>query len=105
LHGRRIERQQRAKGPRGRTQPLQERGADVARCEAALRAALVVDRRVDRRLRIELAEREEDALGAAQVEQEVMDERDAALGWHGRRVTRRSVPTLLLAIAAFRGDA
>ena len=51
--------------------------------EAALRALLVVDGGEDVGVRPRVADRREDALRAAEVEQEVVDERDA--GGHQRR--------------------
>ena len=50
---------------------------DVAVRETALGALLVVDGREHVGLRPELAHRQEDALRAAQVEQEIVNERDA----------------------------
>ncbi len=60
----------------GRT-PLQERRPRMAGGEAPLRPARVVDGGVDVGFRPGVAERREDALGPAEVEQEVVDERDA----------------------------
>src|SRR5262249_13448746 len=58
----------------------QERGARSARREAPLGAALVVDGGEHVGLRPGVADRREDPLGAAQVEQEVVNERDAHRG-------------------------
>src|SRR3954447_14088494 len=65
---------------------------DVAIGESPLRPGLVVDGGEDVRLGPRVADRREHALGAAQVEQEVVDQRDA-LGHRGGE-SRNSVPTL-----------
>ena len=72
----RVERQQRAERARGRPQPLQERRLRLAVLEAPLGALGVVDGREDVRVRPRVADRREDALRAAEVEQEVVDECD-----------------------------
>jgi hypothetical protein len=69
-------------------QPLQERGVDGAVGEAPFRAGLVVDRREDVGLGPGVADRGEHALGSPEVEQEVVDERDA--GGHRTRESRNS---------------
>ena len=87
----RIERQQRPEGARGRAQALQERGVDRAVREPTLGAALVVDGGEDVGVRPAVADRREHPLGAAQVEQEVVDQRDAS-GGHERAECKKSVP-------------
>jgi hypothetical protein len=82
----RIERQQRPEGARGRAQALQERGVDRAVREPTLGAALVVDGGEDVGVRPAVADRREHPLGAAQVEQEVVDQRDASAAMSGRSV-------------------
>ena len=73
LDRRRVEGQQRPEGPRAGARLLQEAGVDVALGEAALGAGLVVDRREHVGLGVEIADRAEDPLGSAQVEQEVVN--------------------------------
>ena len=70
--------------------PLQERGVDGAIGEPALGRVDVVDRREDVRVRIEVADLEEDALGAAYADQEVMDQSDPGMGTGSFRHTHSS---------------
>ena len=74
-----IQRQERAEGARAWAEALEERGVDLPVGEPPLRAVLVVDGREQVGLRIEVADRREDPLRAAYVEQEVVDERDPAV--------------------------
>ncbi len=93
LHRRRVERQQRAERARRRAQALQARRVHPAMGEASLGAPLVVDRGEQIRVRVELAELQEDPLGSAEVEQEVVNERDAPGSAEGvRRHAPPSVP-------------
>ncbi len=64
--------------------------------EAALGPGLVVDRGEDVRIGEQLAELEEHAFGAAQVEQEVVDERDPQVAWIGARRHAAAEPTAAL---------
>ena len=111
LHRVRVERQQAAEGLGRGAQPLEERRVDVPVREPALRPLLVVDGREDVRLRVEVAQRGEDALGAPHVDEEVVDERDTSLHggaslWHAHQPLRSLLPllvtlvTLLLAAPA-----
>ncbi len=70
----------------------------TVRCEeTALGPSLVVDGRVDVGLRPDLAQLQEDALGSAHVEQEVVHQRDACPGSGvGRTPHARSLNTALL---------
>ena len=86
----RVERQQRPERARGRPQALQERGVDLAVREPTFGAALVVDRGEDVGVRPRVADRREHPLGAAQVQQEVVDERDA--GWPSSGECKNSAP-------------
>ena len=72
-----VERQQRPEGARGGTEALEERGVHVPVREPPLGALLVVHRGVDVGVRPDIAHGEEDALGAAQVQQEIVHERHA----------------------------
>ena len=72
-----VERQQRAERARGRPQALQERGVDRAVREPTFGAVLVVDRGEDVGVRPRVADRREHPLGAAEVQQEVVDQGDA----------------------------
>jgi hypothetical protein len=83
----RVQRQQRPERPRRRPHALEERRARLAVGEPALRPARVVDGGEDVRVGPRLAQRREDPLGSAEVEQEVVDERDA--GGHEARECMR----------------
>ena len=72
-----VQRQQRPEGLRGRAQPLQERRVDRSMGESTLRPLLVVYRCVDVGIGPDVADGHEDALGTSDVEQEVVNQRDA----------------------------
>src|SRR4051794_32656187 len=113
LDRRGVERQQRPEGPLARAQLLQERRADLAMREAPLGPVLVVDGRVDRGIRIDLAQGEEDPLRSPQIEQEVVYQRHPAWLSHARSLTtelaeasatndampRRAIPTIAVAVS------
>jgi hypothetical protein len=77
FHGGGVQRQQGAKRAGGRPHALQERRAHRAVREAPLGALLVVDRGEQVGLREQVAECQEDALGTAHVDEEVVHQRDA----------------------------
>ena len=95
----RVQRQQRPERARGRAQLLQERGLRVAVGEPALGALLVVDGGEDVGLRPGVADRREHALGAPQVEQEVVNQRNTP---HRRAILRTAccAPSLLRPVLA-----
>ena len=96
LDGPGVERQQRAEVVRRRPQPLERAGDHAATLEAPLGTPRVVDRREDVGLRIHLAELEQDPLGAAEVQEEVVDQRDAhAVRGRARSHRRPRLPARL----------
>jgi hypothetical protein len=94
----RVERQERPERPRRGPQALQERGARGACGEAPLGAALVVDGGEDVGLGPRVADGREHPLRAAQVQEEVVHERDA--GGHPTAECTDRRPTLARVLRA-----